>query len=107
VARPEWTLSALLDIDAIAVFINRQSPSYARTFAKRLSDAAEALEAFPRRGRLVPELERKGIRDVRELLFQNYRIVYSVKGSGIVVLGVWHEAVDIRRRLRERLWDIT
>jgi hypothetical protein len=52
-------------------------------------------------------LERKGIRDVRGVLFQNYRIVYSVKGSGIVVLGVWHEAVDIRRRLRERLWDIT
>ena len=37
-------------------------------------------------GRIVPEFER---RDIREVLFRNYRIVYRVKEDQILILTVF------------------
>lgn len=42
---------------------------------------------MPRRGRVVPELDRP---DVRELLIGNYRFVYRIGDAEIVVLTVRH-----------------
>ena len=43
------------------------------------------LTLFPESGRIVPEYDR---RDLRELLFQNYRIVYRVKGGEVQIAAV-------------------
>jgi plasmid stabilization system protein ParE len=37
----------------------------------------------------VPEYDR---RDLRELLFQNYRIVYGIKGNEVQIAAVVHDA---------------
>jgi len=44
---------------------------------------------MPQRGRILPEL---GQPDVREILFQSYRIVYRVARKEVQVLRFWHAA---------------
>ena len=56
--------------------IGRDSEHYAKLFTQRIFSAAEMLALFPESGRIVPEYDR---RDLCELLFQNYRIVYASK----------------------------
>jgi len=55
----------------------------------------------PQRGRIVPELERQGIQDFRELIEGNYRILYSIKGKQVAV----HSVIDSRRNLEEILFQ--
>ncbi len=55
------------------------------------------LALFPESGRVVPEYDR---RDLRELLFQNYRIVYRIKGNQVQIAAVVHGA-----RLLSEIWD--
>ena len=56
-------------------------------------------------GRIVPEL---GDATLRELIFQSYRIVYSIENGGreIVVLGVVHGALDFDRTAQESSWHL-
>ena len=69
-----WADPAVEDLESIHAYILRDSEHYARHFVGRLIEAAESLETFPRRGRQVPEA--RGLTDVRDLIFQGYRIIY-------------------------------
>ena len=57
-----WTEQAVEDLRSIREFIARDSPRYGRLVAERLFDATSRIEAFPRSGRIVPEI---GLEDVR------------------------------------------
>ena|SRR5438552_6109017 len=103
-ADPEWSLGALADLDSIADHISSSVPGYGPVFVRRIVQAAERLAQFPRMGREVPEVS---LEDYREIVFQNYRIVYRLKEDRAVILGVWHGAIDLGPRLTERLWDVT
>lgn len=103
-ARLEWSVGALADIDEIAEFISSRSPGFGPFFVRRVVAAAERLGEFPRLGRVLPEHFPEGF---RELVFQNYRIVYRHTGEQVVILGVWHGAVDLESHLRNRPWHIT
>lgn len=76
----------------------------AEQFVARIVVAAERLRDHSRLGRVVPE-----IRDAsyRELLFQNYRIVYRLVGEKPVIIGVVHAAMDMERHASAREWDLT
>jgi toxin ParE1/3/4 len=50
---------------------------------------------FPEIGRRVPEAEGE---NVRELIFQYYRIMYCVEPQNILVLAVIHGARDISQK---------
>ncbi|MCP4660957.1 MAG: type II toxin-antitoxin system RelE/ParE family toxin [bacterium] len=87
-AAVRWTLQALADVDAICEFIARDAPRTAKRFGQRLFQAVEPLERFPRSGRIVPELRRE---DVRELRLKRYRIIYRILDEETVeVLTVYH-----------------
>jgi plasmid stabilization system protein ParE len=53
-------------------------------------------------GRLVPEAKRN---DVRELIFQNYRIMYLVKTDHIYVVAVIHCSRDLTNKTNNP-WEI-
>ena len=55
-------------------------------------------------GRVVPEI---GDASYREVLFQNYRIVYRYVADGVTVLAVVHGAMDMHRQIENREWDLT
>lgn len=104
-AELRWSVDALADLDEIAGFISRRSPSFAPHFVSRVVSAAERVERFPQMGRIVPEV---GDATLRELIFQSYRIVYSIENGGreVVVLGVLNGALDFDRTARERSWHL-
>jgi plasmid stabilization system protein ParE len=55
-ARVSWTPQAADDLEAICLFIARDAPQIAATFAGRILAATERLEPHPHSGRVVPEL---------------------------------------------------
>ena len=88
-AQIKWTPQSLDDIEAIAKFIARDSDYYARMFAIKIFEAAERLELFPESGRIVPELNRK---EIREVIFGSYRIIYRIRDKLVEILTVYHSS---------------
>lgn len=70
-------------------------------FVDHLIECAEALQDNPRLGRVVPELER---RDLREIVVRGYRIVYFVGVRRVTVLRVVHGARDLPALAKREPW---
>lgn len=82
-----WTLQAIEDVEAIRVFIARDSPHYAVLMAERIVESVERLKKFPRSGRVVPEV---GQEAYREVILGTYRVVYRLAGDLAEILTVVH-----------------
>jgi addiction module RelE/StbE family toxin len=82
-----WSPEALEDIDAIAEWVNRDSPIHAASLVDRFAAAAESLTRNAERGRKVPELQDPAC---RELFVQSYRLIYRVDKAVVLVLAVVH-----------------
>ncbi|HEV3027200.1 MAG TPA: type II toxin-antitoxin system RelE/ParE family toxin, partial [Planctomycetota bacterium] len=63
-ARLIWTEPALSDLEAIAEYIALDKPEAARAFVRKDIRAAEKLSAFPKSGRIPPELHHLPYREV-------------------------------------------
>ncbi|MEW6104459.1 MAG: type II toxin-antitoxin system RelE/ParE family toxin [bacterium] len=98
----EWTEPAFLDLEDIRDYIKRDSEYYAMRFIERIIGSVEDLEKFPKMGRMVPEAKE---RNIREILFQNYRIMYRIEKERILILAVIHKARDSTRK-RHKLWKV-
>lgn len=72
-------------------------------YAIRIIDSIEKrvaeLKTLPERGRIVHELEKQNIFDYRELIEDNYRIIYSIQDNTVIIQAV----IDSRRNLDEFL----
>lgn len=90
--RLEWTEPAVSDLDNIHAYIARDSAEYADAFIERLILSAERLESFPASGRVVPEAKDQR---VREVVVENYRIIYRLKKGMIQILAVIHGARNL------------
>jgi len=95
--RIPWSPTALDDVEAIAEYINRDSPAYTRAVVNKILDTTRMLEAFPNAGRIVPELDDKKI---REHFVYSYRIIYRIQNNEVLIVAVVHG-----RRLLEPLFD--
>jgi len=88
-----WTLKAQTALDGIYNYIHQDAPLYADRFVQQIIDSADRLEAFPLSGRTVPEAGRE---DIREIIFQSYRIIYWVISlERIDILAVLHGSRDL------------
>ena len=82
-----WSREAGENLVDIEEFIARDSVERATRFVDALIDYAEAILADnPKSGRSVPEI---GNPDIRELIYQGYRIVYRLNGDHIEILSVF------------------
>ena len=104
VSKIRWTEKASSHLEAIYEYIAVDSKIYASRFIKSLIKSTVKLEIMPLCGRIVPELEKYGF---REVIYQNYRIVYRIKeGTGYIeILAVVHCAREIRKVFR-RKWEL-
>jgi toxin ParE1/3/4 len=85
-----WTDQAIADLAAIRAFIEQNSPHYASVVVARLIRAVDRLKDFPQSGRVVPEFERRAVREIVE---PPYRMIYRlVRENEIHVLTVHHGA---------------
>jgi len=83
-------------------YIAKDSEVYASSFVQRIILAADKLTTFPRLGRVVPEADEETI---RELLYQNYRIIYRIKSELIEILTVIHGRRDLGS-LKPAPWEV-
>ena len=70
-----WTTAALEDLSEVRDYARQFSVNYAEQLIEKLVERTDALEKFPRLGRIVPEY---GETTVRELLEGRYRIMYEI-----------------------------
>ncbi len=98
-----WSDVAEADLDELYDYIARDVPYYAEQFVDRLIEAVGALKEHPRLGRRVPEADDR--EDVRELIFQNYRIIYLVESEHVHILTVIHGSRDLAGQAAKP-WEI-
>ncbi len=92
VRRVTWTEAASRDLEQVVRYIARDSAQYAKSFAREVREASRSLSRFSERGRRVPEL---GEPDVREIFVRSYRLVYSLSGETLYILGLIHGAREL------------
>jgi len=91
-----WTDKATSHLHSIFDYIAQDSKTYAIRFTKSLVKSTQKLTSMPYCGRIVPEFEPLGF---RELIYHNYRIVYRVIGpdQDIEILAVVHGARELHQ----------
>jgi addiction module RelE/StbE family toxin len=85
--RVVWSSQAVADVDAIAAYIGRDSPSYAAAVVRKIIDATRELEKSPLTGKSLPEFADPAI---QEKLAYTYRIVYRVQDGVVTVAAIVH-----------------
>ena len=86
-----WSPEAVEDIDAIAAYIERDSPWYARAVASKIVETAESIPEYPELGRMVPEIDDPAI---RERLVHRYRVIYRLDEARVLIVAVIHGRQD-------------
>jgi len=85
-----WTNRAIDDMLNIADYIGRDSKKYAKLQVDRFFQKVTILETHPQAGKIVPEINRKNL---RELLVSDYRIIYKViSKTQIDIITIHHGA---------------
>lgn len=83
-----FSARAIRDIEQIHAYIAKDSVRYADAQVRRIINAADLIETFPRGGRVVPEIERDAF---REVIVGNYRVIYYLEGEDRAeILVVFH-----------------
>ena len=96
-AKVRWTEEGAAWLEAIYDYISGDNPDAALRVVRGIYALIESLEDFPRRGYL---LHSTSTIETRVVLFGQYRIVYEYDSDDmVVVLGVFHSALDIERYL--------
>lgn len=80
-----WTAHAISDLVEIRRYIKERNPRAAAAVAANIRSRVAHLRAQPLIGRGVPERA-----NVRELVVDNYVIVYVVRVDEVEIERVWH-----------------
>ena len=94
-----WAYAAEEDLEAAASYIHRDSPVYAVSFVDRVLEAGRSLNKFADRGRVVPELRD---RSIREIFIYSYRLIYRIEDDRISILALIHGRRDFRKAWDEK-----
>ena len=85
-----WTERASSDIEAIVRYIARRDPDAARRIGLGIYDRVQVLVEHPEAGSTLAELRSGGW---RKLIFRRWKIIYTIRGEGIIVGRVWPAAM--------------
>ena len=92
-----WTPLARDGLAEVLAYIAEDSPEAAEKVLEVVLGVAESLSIFSERGRVVPELHD---RSIREVFVYRYRMIYEVLPSEVRILAFIHGARDFDRWLR-------
>ncbi|MFH1824578.1 MAG: type II toxin-antitoxin system RelE/ParE family toxin [Candidatus Firestonebacteria bacterium] len=82
-----WSPRAASNLEEICDYIGKDSVYYAGLFAKKVNAIVKFIPQFPKAGRIVPEY---GDENLRERIYENYRIVYRLKGDIVEIVTISH-----------------
>ena len=88
----KWSPKAADSFESICNYIAKDSEYYASVFAKKINAIIKDIPTFPKTGRMVPEYRDENL---RERIFQNYRIVYRIKNDVIEIVVISHSAKQL------------
>ena len=83
----QWSPLAIERVTEIAEYIALDNPMAADKWVNDIFDSTEILSDFSKIGRVVPELQDQ---TMREILKNNYRILYKIEINTISILTVRH-----------------
>lgn len=84
-----WSPRAASNFEDICNYIAKDSEYYAALFAKKVNIIVKTIPQFPKAGRIVPEYRDENL---REKIYENYRIVYRLKGEHVEIVAICHGA---------------
>jgi toxin ParE1/3/4 len=90
-----WTENAIQDLLGIKAFIAQDSIDRAEEWVVALYDAGENLSRLSGRGRIVPEFNQENL---RELLIENYRLVYRVQSTSVEIVTVFEDHRQLKAK---------
>ncbi len=96
-----WTETAEQDLNRIIQYIADKNPPAGMKLLESMQFQARQLEHFPERCRIVPELAENGITGYRELILENWRVMFKISDAKIFILAV----LDSRRNLEDLLLE--
>lgn len=83
----KWSPRAASHFEGICDYIAKDSKYYSALFAKKVISIVKAIPQFPKAGRVVPEYNDENL---REKIYENYRIVYRIKVEVIEIVAICH-----------------
>jgi len=83
----KWSDVAKIDLKGIIEYLSQDSLQYAEYFYERVFELIDNLKSFPEMGRRVPELKDP---TMREIILQNYRIVYQYFEDIVEIVTIFH-----------------
>ena len=83
----QWSPLAIDRVGTIADYIAQDDPFAAEKWVWAVFDRVKQVKDFSKSGRYVPEIRRK---DIRELIYGNYRIIYRIEKGRVSILTVRH-----------------
>lgn len=89
VSKIRWSPRAVSNFEDICNYIAKDSELYATLFAKKVNTIIKYIPMFPKAGRIVPEYNNENL---REKIYENYRIVYRIKKEIIEIVVISHGA---------------
>ena len=85
------------DLNEIVGYYLSLSQNYVENIVSEFEINVMSLQQYPKRGIVIPELERQGISQYRELIQGYYRIVYEISEDKVIV----HTIIDGRRNFED------
>lgn len=93
-AQVTWSGRALDDLRSIHERVAHDNATAAAQLILQIALSVRRLRDFPLSGRVVPEFEGIG---VREIIVRRYRVAYEVRGEIVQILKIQHGARLLRR----------
>ena len=85
------------DLNEIVEYYFLLSQNYVEKIISEFEENIMSLKKHPRSVRVVPELEKQGILQYRELIQGYYRIVYEISDDKVII----HTIIDGRRNFED------
>lgn len=82
-----WSPLAIDRASEIAEYISLDNPTAANKWIDNIFEKVLILKSSLKTGRKVPEINRK---EIREIIFANYRIIYRIERLNISILTIRH-----------------
>jgi len=95
-----WSDEASRSLEEIHSYIAAERPDAAEATVRGIIRKADLLQSFPELGPPLQGYERRAI---RALVYGHYRLIYRLISPDVVeLIGIFHGAMDLDRRLRQR-----
>ncbi len=98
-----WAGVAEKDLKEILEYTANDNPSNALEIFQKIKQRASTLYTFPKRGRVVQELQDQSILIYRELVVPPWRIIYRISDNIVYVLSVLDSGRNVEDILLKRL----